>query len=126
MFTRIDHVAFSVKDRARSIAFYEEHFGFKKYFEHDVPGMPDIEKVVYLQLGDTVLELEHWTSDTENKGYHFCLISDDFDGDYARLVSAGVPVVKEPHIPSPRVPQEAGWKRVVFQGPDGEQIEFRG
>lgn len=126
MFTRIDHVAFSVKDRAKSIAFYEENFGFKKYFEHDVPGMPEIEKVVYLQLGDTVLEMEQWTTETENKGYHFCLISNDFDGDYARLVAAGVPVVKEPHIPSPRTPQETGWKRVVFQGPDGEMIEFRG
>ena len=126
MFTRIDHVAFSVKDRARSIAFYEENFGFRKYFEHDVPGMPEIEKVVYLQLGDTVLEMEQWTTETENKGYHFCLISNDFDADYARLVAAGVLVVKEPHIPSPRTPQETGWKRVVFQGPDGELIEFRG
>ncbi len=126
MFTRIDHVAFSVKDRARSIAFYEENFGFRKYFEHDVPGMPEIEKVVYLQLGDTVLEMEQWTTETENKGYHFCLISNDFDADYARLVAAGVLVVKEPHIPSPRTPQEPGWKRVVFQGPDGELIEFRG
>lgn len=126
MFTRIDHVAFSVKDREKSIAFYEENFGFKKYFEHDVPGMPEIEKVVYLQLGDTVLEMEHWTSEKENKGYHFCLISDDFDGDYARLVAAGVPVEKEPHIPSPRTPREASWKRVVFKGPDGELIEFRG
>ncbi|RAV02345.1 VOC family protein [Paenibacillus sp. YN15] len=126
MFTRIDHVAFSVKDRARSVAFYEENFGFRKYFEHDVPGMPEIEKVVYLQLGDTVLEMEQWTIETENKGYHFCLISDDFDADYARLAAAGIPVVKEPHIPSPRTPQEVGWKRVVFQGPDGELIEFRG
>lgn len=126
MFTRIDHVAFSVKDRARSIAFYEENFGFRKYFEHDVPGMPEIKKVVYLQLGDTVLEMEQWTIETENKGYHFCLISDDFDADYARLAAAGIPVVKEPHIPSPRTPQEVGWKRVVFQGPDGELIEFRG
>ncbi|MDF2923298.1 MAG: lactoylglutathione lyase-like lyase [Paenibacillaceae bacterium] len=115
-----------MKDRKRSIAFYEENFGFRKYFEHDVPGMPEIERVVYLQLGDTVLELEQWTSDKENKGYHFCLISDDFDGDYARLVAAGVPVEKEPHIPSPRTPQETGWKRVVFKGPDGELIEFRG
>lgn len=126
MFTRIDHVAISVKDRKKSIDFYEKNFGFKKYFEHDVPGVPEIEKVVYLQLGDTVLELENWTNKKVNSGYHFCLISDEFDADYDRLIKAGVPVVTKPHIPSPRTPQEKGWKRVVFKGPDNEHIEFRG
>jgi len=33
MFTHIDHIAISVKDRKRSIEFYEKNFGFKKYFE---------------------------------------------------------------------------------------------
>lgn len=126
MFTRIDHVAFSVKDRQKSINFYEKNFGFKKYFEHDVPGVANLEKVVYLQLGDTVLEFEHWTQGKENKGYHFCLISDDFDADYQKLKNAGIPIVIEPHIPDPRTPEEKGWKRVVFKGPDGELIEFRG
>jgi len=37
MFTRIDHVAITTKDRQKSIEFYESNFGFKKYFEHDVP-----------------------------------------------------------------------------------------
>ncbi|ABX42035.1 VOC family protein [Lachnoclostridium phytofermentans] len=126
MFKRIDHVAFSVKDRQKSIDFYEKYFGFKKYFEHDVPGVPNLEKVVYLQLGDTVLEFEHWSNEKENRGYHFCLISGDFDSDYQKLKNAGIPVVTEPHIPEPRLLHETGWKRVVFQGPDGELIEFRG
>ncbi|WFR55781.1 VOC family protein [Anaerocolumna sp. AGMB13025] len=126
MFTHIDHVAISVKDRDKSIAFYENNFGFKQYFEHDVPDVPGIEKVVYLQLGETILELEHWTKEKANSGYHFCLISDDFDADYDRLISLGVPVVTKPHIPSPRTPREKGWKRVVFKGPDDERIEFRG
>lgn len=126
MFTHIDHIAISVKDRQKSIDFYEKYFGFKKYYEHDVPGIPDIEKVVYLKLGKTILELEHWKNDKINSGYHFCLISDDFDSDYDRLVKAGIPVISKPHIPSPRTPLENGWKRVVFQGPDKEYIEFRG
>jgi lactoylglutathione lyase len=33
----MDHIASNVKDRAKSIQFYEEYFGFKKYYEHDVP-----------------------------------------------------------------------------------------
>ena len=126
MFKRIDHVAFTVKDRQKSIDFYEKHFRFRIYFEHDVPGVPEIEKVVYLKLGDTVLEFEHWTKEKEKSGFHFCLISDDFDTDYQRLKNVGVPIVAEPHIPSPRVPEEIGWKRVVFKGLDGELIEIRG
>ncbi|WP_242659951.1 VOC family protein [Desulfitobacterium hafniense] len=47
MFIRIDHVAFSVKDRQKSIDFYEKNFGFKKYFEHDVPGVPNLEKRLF-------------------------------------------------------------------------------
>lgn len=126
MFKRIDHVAFTVKDRQKSIEFYEKNFGFTKYFEHDVPGVPGLEKVVYLRLGDTVLEFEHWPHGKENSGYHFCLISDDFDADYQRLKDAGVSVETEPHIPSARTPKEVGWRRIVFKGPDGESIEFRG
>lgn len=126
MFKRIDHVAVAVTNRERSIGFYETHFGFRAYFEHDVPGVLEIEKVVYLKLGDTILELEHWTEENKNHGYHFCLISDDFEADYKRLKEAGIPIIKEPHTPEPRATEETGWKRVVFEGPDGEHIEFRG
>ncbi|HEX9063005.1 MAG TPA: VOC family protein [Clostridia bacterium] len=125
MFKRIDHVAFVVKDRAKSIKFYEEHFGFRKYNEHDVP-VPVIEKIVYLKLGDTVLELIHMPAGSENQGFHFCLESDNFDEDYAHLKNAGVPVDTEPHPAGVRETGEEGWRRVVFVGPDGELIEFRG
>lgn len=125
MFKKIDHIALTVKDRDRSIKFYEENFGFQKYFEHDVP-VPFIEKIVYLRLGDTVLELIHTPAGQANAGYHFCLTTDDFDGDYQRLVNAGVHVAQEPHPTDARVPEEKGWKRAVFEGPDSESIEIRG
>ncbi len=126
MFKRIDHVAISVKDRAKSIEFYERNFGFNKYYEHDVPGVPELQKVVYLRLGDTVLEFEHWNEEKLNSGYHFCLISDDFDRDYERLREEGIPIVTDVHIPSPRTDKEINWKRVVFKGLDDELIEIRG
>lgn len=125
MFKRIDHVAFTVKDRAKSIHFYEEHFGFKKYFEHDAP-VPTVEKIVYLKLGDTILEMVHLTTDSTNQGFHFCLESDNFDEDYTRLINAGVPIDTKPHLVEAREAREEGWRRVVFIGPDGELIEFRG
>lgn len=125
MFQRIDHVAFIIKNREKSIKFYEENFGFKKYFEHDAPD-PAIEKIVYLCLGDTVLELIHMPKGKVNGGYHFCIITDDFQRDYQRLKDSGVEVIQDPHNTSPRVPQEEGWKRAVFKGLDEEQIEIRG
>jgi len=127
MFKRIDHVAFNVKDRAKSIHFYEEYLDFKKYYEHDVPA-PTVEKIVYLKLGDTILELIHMPDNSEstNQGFHFCLESDNFDEDYTRLINAGVPVDTEPHPAGAREAREEGWRRVVFIGPDGELIEFRG
>jgi len=125
MFKRIDHVAFTVRDRAKSIHFYEEYFGFKKYFEHDVP-VSTVEKIVYLKLGDTILEMMHLTAGSTNQGFHFCLESDNFDEDYTRLINAGIPVDTEPHPVEAREAREEGWRRVVFVGPDGELIEFRG
>jgi len=127
MFKRIDHVALVVRDRIKSIQFYEEVLGFKKYHEHDVP-FPVVEKIAYLKLGDTVLELIHMpeAAITEKKEFHFCLESDDFDGDFKRLVDAGVPVEGEPHPAGAREAGEENWRRMVFFGPDGESIEFRG
>lgn len=127
MFKRIDHTAFVVKDLEVSVKFYEEYFGFKRYFEHGVP-VPVVEKIAYLSLGDTVLELIHMpgSSGSADKGFHFCLETDDFQGDYERLKASGVPVDTEPHPVEARVAREEGWQRVVFAGPDGELIEFRG
>lgn len=125
MFKRIDHVAFIVKDRAKSIKFYEDYFGFKKYYENDVP-VPTIDKIIYLRLGDTILELIHMPTGPTIQGFHFCLESDNFDKDYTHLKNAGIPVDTEPHPAGERSPGEEGWKRVVFVGPDGELVEFRG
>ncbi|HXG53570.1 MAG TPA: VOC family protein [candidate division Zixibacteria bacterium] len=121
-FTRIDHVAVHVADLERSVAFYERHFGFKKYFQHSASGGMQI---AYLRLGDTVLELAH-RKDGAVRGFHFCLETDDFDRAVASLRAAGVGLVREPHETAAREQREAGWRRAVFAGPDGEQIEIRG
>ena len=122
MFKRIDHVAIHVKDLERSVAFYERHFGFKKYFQH--PGTGGLQ-IAYLKLVDTVLELTH-RSDGAMLGFHFCLETDKFDETVSQLQSEGVPLVRAPHDTAAREPREKGWRRVVFGGPDGEQIELRG
>ena len=59
-------------------------------------------------------------------GFHFCLETDNFDETVAELQSNGVPLLRAPHGTAAREPREESWSRVVFGGPDGEQIELRG
>ena len=122
MFKRIDHIALHVSDLDRSVQFYERHFGFKHYFQHAAgSGL----QIAYLKLGDTVLELTHHT-DGAMQGFHFCLETDGFDATVEKLQKDGVRLVRAPHDTAAREPRENGWRRVVFGGPDGEQIELRG
>ncbi|MGZ8522105.1 MAG: VOC family protein [Candidatus Binatia bacterium] len=122
MFKRIDHVAIHVADLDRSVAFYERHFGFKHYFRQIGSGGLQIG---YLKLGDTVLELTHH-SDGAMAGFHFCLETDSFNETVEQLQRDGVKLLRAPHDTAAREPRENGWRRVVFAGPDGEQIELRG
>ena len=122
MFKRIDHVAIHVADLDRSVKFYERHFGFKHYFQHAAGnGL----QIAYLKLGDTVLELTHH-SEGSMAGFHFCLETDNFIETVEKLQHDGVKLVRAPHDTAAREPRENGWRRVVFAGPDGEQIELRG
>jgi lactoylglutathione lyase len=122
MFKRIDHVAVHVSDLDLSVKFYETHFGFKHYFQHAAGGGLQI---AYLKLGDTVLELTHHPGEAM-AGFHFCLETDNFDDTVAQLQKSGVKLIRAPHDTAGREPREKGWRRVVFGGPDGEQIELRG
>ena len=122
MFKRIDHVAIHVADLGRSVQFYERHFGFKHYFQHAAGnGL----QIAYLKLGDSVLELTHH-SEGAMLGFHFCLETDNFIETVEKLQKDGVKLVRAPHDTAAREPRENGWRRVVFGGPDGEQIELRG
>ena len=121
-YKRIDHTAIHCADLEKSKAFYENHFGFQTYFEHGTPMGFDI---AYLRLGDSVLELTGF-ADPPSSGFHFCLETDDIDGAVKTLKDAGVPVHTEPHEVAAREKREEGWRRVVFHGPDGEQVEIRG
>jgi len=123
MYRRIDHVALHCRDLAKSVAFYEKHFGFETYSRDHVERQ-NLD-IAYLKMGDTVLELTG-RSDDAMKGFHFCLETDDFDGSVATLQKDGVEVATPPHPTKPRAPRENGWRRVVFFGPDRELIEIRG
>ncbi len=56
MFTRIDHVEVVPSNAEKAIDFYTGILGFKIKSRHEVK-MPPMREVIYLQLGDTVLEI---------------------------------------------------------------------
>jgi lactoylglutathione lyase len=121
-FKRIDHIALHVSDLPASIVFYETHFGFINYFEQVTQKGT---KIAYLRLADTVLELVD-REDLEMGGFHWCLETDDFDEAILQLKHSGLEILQPPQPTEAREPKESGWRRVVFKGPDGEQIEIRG
>lgn len=124
MFKRLDHVAICCSDTARSVAFYEDNFGFKKTSQHD---RADGGTNAFLRLGDTLLEMTSRPGQTMS-GFHICLEPVDFDAAVKALMANGLePVVApKPSTPRDEAEKKAGVSRAVFRGPDGELIEIRG
>lgn len=122
MFKRIDHIALHVTDLSKSVDFYISNFEFTKHFDNTTPNGI---RIAYMMLGDTILELAQELNDGFH-GFHFCIQTTNFDGAVNKLLNNGVKMLNEPHHTSPRQPEEKGWRRAVFVGPDGEQIEVRG
>lgn len=124
MFKRLDHVAICCSDIARSVAFYQDNFGFEKTSEHD---RADGGANAFLRLGDTLLEMTSRPNPTM-LGFHICLEPDDFDADVKALMAKGLEPVVAPKPSTPRDAREKkqGVQRAVFRGPDGELIEIRG
>ncbi len=58
MFKRIDHIELVTSDEERAVRFYTEVLGFSVRSRFTVPGGL---KLVYLDLGDTTVELMTWT-----------------------------------------------------------------
>jgi len=120
LFKRLDHVAIEVSDVQASEQFYCRYFGFQHHFEHITPGGT---LIVYLRLGDTLLELVQ-VDGASISGGHFALEVSDLHQAMAAL--SDLSLLQDLHDTPPRHVSEQAWKRVVFAGPDGEAIECRG
>jgi glyoxylase I family protein len=56
LFKRIDHVEMTTRDLDATLKFYQEVFGFKIKERMKIP-RPPLEEIVFLTLGDTMIEI---------------------------------------------------------------------
>ena len=124
MFKRIDHIELIPADFERSFAFYTDILGFREKSRVRV-GMPPLEEVSYMALGDTTLELmrvddpapapkQPWRS-----GYRMMALEvDDMEAALSFLQEKGVAVTWGPQTMGTT-------KRAEIHDPDGNPIEIR-
>ena len=138
MFTRMDHVAVSVKDMEKVIAFYRDIIGMEKVFDRtfDEPmarliGVEGTKvRIVHMKLNNSVIELFDYTypqgreprPDPLQSDYgliHIGFLVEDFHATYQRLVDHGVRFLGDPVEIRPGV-----WV-AYFYGAEHEVCEMR-
>lgn len=124
MFKRIDHIEVIPHDLEKAISFYTEVLGFTVKSRIKVEAFP-LEEVVYLALGDTVLELMRVRDAAAaplspwQTGYRMMALEvDDMEETVAYLAGKGVAITWGP-VSLGRS------KRAEIQDPDGLPIELR-
>ncbi len=124
MFKRIDHIEIVTENVERSIAFYRDILGFE--VRERIPlNITPMREVVYLRLGDTVLELISAEAPAAKSaaawqvGYRAMAIE-------VADMAAAVRFLKEKGVEMLRAPMDLGnsW-RGELQDPDGLLIELR-
>jgi glyoxylase I family protein len=124
MFRRIDHIELVPSDLERSLAFYTEVLGFTVRARRTV-GAPPLGDVVFLELGDTMLELLEFDDPAApvapgpRVGYRMMAIEvDDMGKALAYLAGKGI-------TPSLAPKQYGASFRAEITDPDGIGIELR-
>ena len=141
MLRGLEHVALSVSNLDRSIAFYRDLLGLRltRVIEcssdsplGEVVGFPGcLARIAHLESGKAMLELFEYVQprgaaipggrrlQADLGHIHAGFTADDVRGEYARLRAEGVEFVSEP------VEFRPGVWIVYFYGPDGEVGELR-
>jgi glyoxylase I family protein len=124
MFKRIDHVEIIPADLEKSLKFYTEVLGFKLTERIKVEA-PPLEEVVFLQLGDTMLEFLKVKNPAAAPGQwqigykRIALEVENMDATVAYLAGKGIKLTWGP------VDMGGNSKRAELKDPDGLSIELR-
>jgi len=125
MFKRIDHVEIVPRDVRKAIDFYTDILGFRIKSRNEVK-MPPMREVIYLQLGDTVIEIISVDNPKAKSeipweiGYRaIALEVEDMTKAVDYLKSKGIDMARQP------VALGGGAFRGEIRDPDGLIIELR-
>ena len=138
MILRADHVAMSVRDIERAIAFYRDVIGMEKVLDREygeemarLIGVEGTQvRIVHMELGDSIVELFDYhhpkgrdpRPDRVQSDYgltHIGFIVEDFWATYEHLVECGVSFLSDP------VEVRAGVHVAYFHGAEYEVCEIR-
>ena len=138
MFTKADHIAMSVRDMEKAIAFYRDVVGMEKVFDREfAEGMARLigvegarVRVVHMKLNDSMIELFDYAyppgreprPDRQQSDFgliHIGFIVEDFWGTYRHLIDHGVKFLADPVEIRPGV--HVGY----FHGVEYEVCEIR-
>jgi lactoylglutathione lyase len=118
----IEHVTLRVRDLEASIDFYQRMFDARVILRRN---LKDGKKIVFLKIGDTMLELMSFGpamepgDPRERYGvHHIGIQTDDFAGAYQRLKAQGAEFLGEPFYPT------EGISLVFLRDPNGAVIEL--
>ncbi len=119
----IHHVAIRVTDLEHSVAFYERHFGLRVASRMTLASGADIAFLAH-PAGGAQLELIAGLSDHlpgDGRVHHVAFGADDVPALFARLRTAGVPMLED-------APVTLANGRQLFscRGPDGERLQVSG
>jgi lactoylglutathione lyase len=118
----IEHVSIRCREIEASIEYYQKMFGAQVMLRRNLPSS---KQIVYLQIGDTMLELMDFgpgkesVDPREHYGVtHIGIKTDDFDSAYRDLKAKGADFLGEPFEPAP------GIRLVFLREPNGAIIEL--
>jgi len=118
----IEHVSIRCRNMKSSIEYYQKMFGAQVMLRRN---LPNSKQIVYLQIGDTMLELMDFgpaadpVDPREHYGvYHLGIKTDAFDAAYRDLKAKGADFLGEPFEPTP------GIRLVFLREPNGAVIEL--
>jgi catechol 2,3-dioxygenase-like lactoylglutathione lyase family enzyme len=118
----IEHVSIRCRSMERSIEYYQKMFGAQVMLRRN---LANSKKIVYLKIGETMLELMDLGSAAEPVDprehygvYHLGIKTDDFDSAYRDLKAKGADFLGEPFEPAP------GIRLVFLREPNGAIIEL--
>jgi catechol 2,3-dioxygenase-like lactoylglutathione lyase family enzyme len=120
MFYELNHFGIVVRDLDETLRFYGELFGAEVVFQKVIEASGT--DVVYVQIGGGLIEFLHSPNPAADEKFgitHVAFLTNDLDGDYARVTAAGVSGLSAPKTAG------TGVGRLAFvEGPGGARVEL--